>query len=637
ELQNDQYMPTLDKATSNYTIDNALQNARDINRRFSEMNIIDAINVNTIDLKEKRNLVLLDFENTDAAVIRTALDDLTNIYIHYNSYTELETYETLQTPNDYESASSVYITDPNQYDLRMIRAEEAWDLTTGNPEVIIGIVDDGFYVPNDDLVTEIIGGAGNYETPAGSSGNWNIGKHGTRVSGLASGGTNNGTGSAAIGYDTKMIARRGLSVYGLKLLSDMGAKVVNGSFGSPTTSIPNNSSQAFINDMVDSGTVVVAAAGNGPASGNGTTGLNGEISNEAYSSRYYVPASYKDVISVSTVGDKNDIGSTSTDYYNWKAVHKLATEAAYPNGATYSGTSIPINESFITVQHNDSVDIVVPAYKGSPYALNNNNPNYNYGQSSNEAGLGTSFSAPIVTGTVGLMFSVNYCLTPKEVESILKLTAVKIDNMPENLPYYGRLGAGMLDAYEAVKMSKDMADEFGSVEVKDRILYRWFYKLETAPYEIKMINNDVTGNARLKFKARSNIKILSGNYSPGAGGFVHLSIDSELPLENCPPPVTIASASNNENDTSIPERKSIYQVYPTLVDKHILISSSRESATEKVNIKIYDFYGTLVYQNLEVNPTKTEFNLQNLASGIHILKVYNLDNEELLTEKFVKK
>ncbi len=639
EVQNNNYKPTFNATTGDYTIDNTLRNAQDINQQFSDLVLTDAIDINSIDTDESKQLVFLNTENINHTRLYEILDYLVNSYTYYIGYTEIETYETLATPDDFENASGFWISDPNQYELRMIRAEEAWDLTTGNPDVIIGIADTGFHVPNDDLVTEIIGGIGNYETVAGYGPNhWNIGKHGTRVSSMASGATNNGTGSASIGYDTKMIVMFSTSTYGLKLLSNQGAKVVNGSFGGPVNSVNNGSGQDNINDIIDNGTVVVAAAGNGPESGNASTGLNGVISNESYASRYYVPASYKHVISVSTVGDKNDIGSTAIDYYNWKGVHKLATEAVFPNGGYYSGSGgIPINEPFVTAQHNDSVDIVVPAYRGSPYALNNNVPNYNFTHPSKDAVLGTSFSAPIVSGTVGLMFSVNYCLTPKEVESILKLTAVKIDNMPENLAYYGRLGAGMLDAYEAVKMSKDMADEFGTVQVKDRILYRWFYKLETAPYEIKMTNNDVTGNARLKFKARNNIEILSGDYYPETGGYIDLSIDATLPLDNCPPPVSFAktAATNKEGATSL--TSSTFKMYPTLIDKTMTIEKLDARNSQKITIRIFNFYGDLVFEASNIKDLKTLLNLEKLTSGIHIAKIYDANDKELETLKIVKK
>lgn len=639
EVYNNDYKPTFNTTTGAYTISSTLQNARDINQQFHELALTDAIDVNSIDINESKNLVLLSTQNSNHTRVYEILNNLIDSYTGYIGYTEITIYGSLAPPDDFENASSFWISDPNQYDLRMIRAEEAWEITPGDPNVIIGIADTGFHVPNDDLVTEIIGGIGNYETVAGYGPNhWNIGKHGTRVASIASGATNNGTGSSSIGYNTKMTAMWSTSVYALKLLSDQGAKVVNGSFGLPTNSINKDVDQGYIDDITDNGTVVVVAAGNGPSSGNSFTGLNGVISNESYASRYYLPASYKDVISVSSVGDKNDIESTAIDYYNWKGVHKLATEAVFPNGGSYSQSGgTPIQEPFVTTQHNDSVDIVVPAYRGSPYALNNNVSNYNFTHPSKDAILGTSFAAPIVSGTVGLMFSVNYCLTPKEVESILKLTAVKIDNMPENLEYHGRLGAGMLDAYEAVKMSKDMADEFGTVEVKDRILYRWFYTLHTAPYEIKMTDNDVTGNARLKFRARNNIEILSGDYYPETGGYIDLSTDSELPLNNCPPPASISSTVEASQERASFTSNLKYSIYPTLVDKTMTIEKLDNNNSQSITVKIFDFYGNLVFEDSNIKASKTLLHIEKLTSGIHIVKVYDENDNELETFKIVKK
>jgi hypothetical protein len=57
----------------------------------------------------------------------------------------------------------------------------------------------------------------------------------------------------------------------------------------------------------------------------------------------------------------------------------------------------------------------------------------------------------MVSGLVGLMFSVNKCLTPDQVETILKETAVNI--YPLNSAYQGRLGAGRIDAKAAVEMA----------------------------------------------------------------------------------------------------------------------------------------------------------------------------------------
>ncbi|NRA11247.1 MAG: gliding motility-associated C-terminal domain-containing protein, partial [Crocinitomicaceae bacterium] len=64
-------------------------------------------------------------------------------------------------------------------------------------------------------------------------------------------------------------------------------------------------------------------------------------------------------------------------------------------------------------------------------------------------GNGTSFAAPYVTGAIGLMLSLNPCLTPDEAEEILKVTADAIDALNPN--YIGGLGAGRLNARAAVE------------------------------------------------------------------------------------------------------------------------------------------------------------------------------------------
>jgi len=61
---------------------------------------------------------------------------------------------------------------------------------------------------------------------------------------------------------------------------------------------------------------------------------------------------------------------------------------------------------------------------------------------------GTSMAAPIVAGLLGLMKSINPCLSPEEAERILEDTAENIDD--ENPDFVGKLGAGRIDAAAAV-------------------------------------------------------------------------------------------------------------------------------------------------------------------------------------------
>jgi serine protease len=97
---------------------------------------------------------------------------------------------------------------------------------------------------------------------------------------------------------------------------------------------------------------------------------------------------------------------------------------------------------------------------------------HNYSDGGNDASLGTSFSAPLVSGTLGLMFSINPALTTTQAISILKSTArtfpsggagagVSACQAPsataQNSECYcstSTCGAGMLDAHAAVLAAK---------------------------------------------------------------------------------------------------------------------------------------------------------------------------------------
>ncbi|MDZ7740643.1 MAG: PKD domain-containing protein [Bacteroidota bacterium] len=62
--------------------------------------------------------------------------------------------------------------------------------------------------------------------------------------------------------------------------------------------------------------------------------------------------------------------------------------------------------------------------------------------------FGTSMASPVAAGAASLILAMNPELTPDEVEEIMKSTAANIDGL--NPGYEGMLGAGRIDAYEAV-------------------------------------------------------------------------------------------------------------------------------------------------------------------------------------------
>jgi len=217
--------------------------------------------------------------------------------------------------------------------------------------------------------------------------------HGTAVATTVAGNTNNYLGKSSIGYNTRL-QLRAMNYNELLEATYAGARVVNVSWTSGC--YENTYSQLIIDEVYANGTVIVASAGNG--------GTCGGSSNLVY------PSAHNHVISVSSVGP-------------------------YDNHERYIG-----NPSS-THQHNYTVDLCAPGYD---VALTIAPGNY-------ITGNGTSFAAPYVSGTIGLMLAVNSCLTPDDIEYILKATAVNIDNM--NPTYVGGLGAGRIDAGAAVLMA----------------------------------------------------------------------------------------------------------------------------------------------------------------------------------------
>ncbi|HAA16037.1 MAG TPA: hypothetical protein DCE41_31765, partial [Cytophagales bacterium] len=226
--------------------------------------------------------------------------------------------------------------------------------------------------------------------------------HGTAVAGTAAGDTDNGLGLSSIGFNCRMYTLYGYNpVVQLDSLLNMGIRVFNMSFGNTSGELVE---EEAMEDAYLRGAILIASAGNDP------TAL-----------RSY-PAAYDHVISVTSVGDQMNhdkvIGDPSTAHW-----------------------------------HGSSVDLVAP---GHDVVVPINSQSYAYGN-------GSSYAAPMVAGLVGLMLSVNPCLSPDDVELILKATALPVDNLPINAAYTGQLGAGLIQADAAVQMAQSYASALPTI------------------------------------------------------------------------------------------------------------------------------------------------------------------------------
>lgn len=386
-------------------------------------NVIRYNKLKYADIKPYSNLSLDEFTNL--------LEEDTNIQsVDYNSEGE---YNSLY-PND------PYLS--NQWYLSAIRAHETWDITTGSPQIKVGVLDSGtdwlhpdlgegsdFYQniycnPNEDDWS-------NSNNP--TTGNnidddnnnlvddykgWNFAMntndcrttayHGTFVAGIIGAKTNNATGIAGIagGYNSQGVSILPYCVGvqnpesdiiddAIIAATDNGCRVIQFSLSIPNTSAVN----AALEYARAQNVIVVCSSGNN------------------YMSSISYPASHPSVIAVGAVSENR----RRADFSNY-------------------GTNL---------------SLVAPGVNIYSTMLTSNMPIYNYGS-------GTSFSAPQVSAVIALMLSVNPHISYDEVRYIIESTAQKIEgytfDVREDYPngtWNQEVGYGLLDAYAAVTKAKD--------------------------------------------------------------------------------------------------------------------------------------------------------------------------------------
>ncbi|MEM7509391.1 MAG: S8 family serine peptidase [Bacteroidota bacterium] len=323
----------------------------------------------------------------------------------YIEYAEgVPVYRSHFTPNDYEPLRQPY--------LPIINAEEAWTLSQGSEDVVIAIVDDAIQLNHEDLGPNIWVNPGEVpDNGIDDDGNgfvddvngYNVAFrdnnpsprnndlfHGTLVSGCAAAATNNGEGIAAIGFNCSIMAVAS---------SRQGENITNSLQG--------------IDYAIATGADIVNMSFGGP-------GFSITVSR-------LIEAGYQQGIIF--VGSSGNSGEDEANY-----------PASYNHVISVGATTFTDRvANFSTV--NSSVDIMAPGQNIFTTAINSSDGTYN-------STSGTSFSAPIISGVLGLMKSINPCLTPDQAETFLKQTAVNIDAL--NPALVGKIGAGRVDAAAAV-------------------------------------------------------------------------------------------------------------------------------------------------------------------------------------------
>lgn len=371
-----------------------------------------------------------------------------------------------------------YLKPPNSTRVSAINAETAWDTTTGSNSVVVAVLDTGVRFDHPDLLAAGVGNllpgydmisadqGGGFHTANDSngrdtdpsdpgdwvdsvdiaSGNFNgcsteaSSWHGTQTASLVGALTDNNLGMASVGRTVRVLPVRVLGkcggytsdiVAGMRWAAGITvdgqtnpnpAHVINMSLGGEGAC--SSTYQQAINEVVARGVVVVVSAGNSDG--------------QAVSS----PANCSGVIAVTGlrhVGSKvgfADVGpQVAIAAPGGNCVDVTGATCLYPiMTATNTGATTP---------------------QASTYTDGDN------------AAVGTSFSAPLVAGTVGLMLSVRPTMTVSEVRAALQGSARVFPNtggeagtvncrapdgnsQGECYCTTSTCGAGMLDANAAV-------------------------------------------------------------------------------------------------------------------------------------------------------------------------------------------
>ncbi|WP_049893907.1 S8 family peptidase [Halogranum rubrum] len=287
-----------------------------------------------------------------------------------------ETLSSMLTPNDPQYGQ--------QYAPQLVNADSAWDTTLGSSSVTIAVVDTGVQYDHPDLSGSYASNPG-YDFADSDSDPYPDAPsdeyHGTHVSGIAGGVTDNGTGTSGISNST-LINGRALDETGrgstsdiadaVEWAADQGADVINLSLGGGgyTSTMKNAVTYA-----TNQGSLVVAAAGN-----NGT----GSVS---------YPAAYSECLAVSAL----DPDESLADYSQYGSEIELAAP-----GTNVLATTTEARGSY-------------------------------------EQLSGTSMATPVVSGVAGLALA-QWDLNNAELRDHLKATAVDV-GLSSNQQGSGRVDA----------------------------------------------------------------------------------------------------------------------------------------------------------------------------------------------------
>jgi hypothetical protein len=330
----------------------------------------------------------------------------------------------LYDPIDYWYWEATQNPGQGQWNLLKTQCNWAWDITKGDPSIVLMVSDQKIDGTHPDLAPKLVVPY-DPRTPSYTHDCVNASVHGTFVASCAAsetteiGGVSNGYLAAAsfkcqlIGYRGNVVGQSGFIQNCVHASTVMGARTIThcgggGGLGCSLSGVSATVVAEAINEIHDNGTCIVFAAGNGTIGhhcGNEITG---------WLPFWPLHPSFDERIIIVSSTDKED------------------------NHLWNNGTGVDYHSHF------PEVDLCAPGYAVMG-ARETNCGGGDYATST-----GTSFASPNAASIAALVISINPCYGPEDVQHILKATT---DPITDAANYPGMVGTGRINAYEACLMA----------------------------------------------------------------------------------------------------------------------------------------------------------------------------------------
>jgi thermitase len=402
---------------------------------------------------------------------------------------------------------------PNQWFLPNISAPDAWNLTTGSPNVIVAILDTGCEPNHPDLLPNYVPGWNFYNNNSDTS---DPNGHGTAVAGCVGASGNNSLGIASVSWNSKIMPVRiadanGYAYWstvaqGMQWAVDHGAKIENCSYvGLAGSSTIQNAAQYVFSH----GGLFVACAGNDAIDPGFTANSNilivsgtDESNNRAYFSDY---------------GNFVTVSAPATNIYTTQT-------AALGYYATWAGTSFAAPQT---------CGVLALEWAANP-ALTNAQVRSVLLQSVDDLG-NPGWDAYFGYGKINALRAVQMALAQAT-------TPVATDTTPPTVSLAAPLSGATVSG--SISVQANASDDTGVASVTFSVDGVSQGIASAAPYNFSWNTASVANGSH-------TLKVMASD-AAGNTASAQISVTvSNGPLDTSPPTVSIASQAGSKTSTSI--------------------------------------------------------------------------------------